>query len=48
MLKAIFNYESPEVKVTEILTEGVLCSSGIPGSGSGDINDYDDIIELLD
>lgn len=36
------NYESPEVKVMEILAEGVLCSSG-EGAGIGSFEDYDEI-----
>lgn len=34
MIKNTFNYESPEVKVMEIIAEGVLCESGLEGSGS--------------
>lgn len=42
MIKNTFNYESPEVTVTEIVAEGVLCAS-VPGYGDGSFNDYDEI-----
>jgi hypothetical protein len=37
------NYESPETKVMEIMAEGVLCQSGVPGYGNGSFEDYDEI-----
>lgn len=36
------NYESPEVKIMEIISEGILCTS-IPGYGDGSFEDYDEI-----
>lgn len=40
MIRNTFNYESPEVTVTEIVAEGVLCQSGLEGTGS--FNPYDE------
>ena len=37
------NYESPETKVMEIMAEGVLCQSGVPGYGNCSFEDYDEI-----
>lgn len=42
MIKNTFNYESPEVKVTEIMAEGVLCQSGEAG-GAGSFELYEEI-----
>ena len=35
----ISSYESPEAKVTEIHTEGVLCMSGVAGHQDWDSDD---------
>ena len=37
------NYESPETKVMEVMAEGVLGQSGVPGYGNGSFEDYDEI-----
>ena len=42
MIKNTFNYESPEVKVMEIIAEGVLCESG-ETTGTGSFEMYDEI-----
>lgn len=42
MIKHTFNYESPEVKVMEIVAEGVLCASGEAG-GIGNFSDYEEL-----
>lgn len=42
MIRNTFNYESPEVTVTEIVAEGVLCQSG-EGAGVGSFEDYGEI-----
>ena len=34
-------YETPQVEVMELVSEGVLCASG---AGTGSFNDYDDPI----
>lgn len=41
MIKNTFNYESPEVIVTEIMAEGVLCAS-VPGYGNGSFEQYEE------
>lgn len=43
MIRNTFNYESPEVTVTEIVAEGVLCASQEAG-GFGSFEDYGDDI----
>lgn len=35
-------YETPEVEVLELVSEGVLCASG-EGAGNGIFKDYDEI-----
>lgn len=40
MIKNTFNYESPEVKVMEIIAEGVLCESN-EAAGYGSFEMYD-------
>ncbi len=35
------NYESPEVKLIDLVAEGVLCSSFEPWQGGDDLSDWE-------